>query len=315
MRRYQEKSEEIMAIFASFAPAVQQLSIDEAFLDITGTEGLLGPPETAAQKLKSRVLAETGLTVSVGLASNKYIAKIASGMSKPDGVFIIPSGGEEKFMRSLPVGKIWGAGEKTQALFKKHSLESCEDIYRLSLEALISLFGNSFGTFLYRAVRGEPAETFDEERGTHSMSAEHTFDYDQYEPFAVETVLFDICQTLIFRLLSSRLQSRTVSLKIRYEDFSTESARETLPDPVRTINEFFTHISKLFRKKYEKGRGIRLIGAGLMNLEEENGYQAELFDVKGEKERRLEESILEINSRFPGAALRRGRSWLADDEN
>jgi DNA polymerase-4 len=313
MKRYHEKSEEIMAIFASFSPNVQQLSIDEAFLDITGTGSLLGPPETAAKKLKERVLKETGLTVSVGLASNKYVAKIASGMSKPDGAFIVPPGGEEKFMRSLPAAKIWGAGGKTQELFKKHGLESCEDIYRLSSGALTSLFGNSFGNFLYRAVRGEAAETFDEDRGTHSISAERTFDYDQYDEFAVETVLLDICQTLMFRLLGSRMRSRTVYLKIRYEDFSTESARETLSCEIRTINEFFTHVSELFRKKYRKGRGIRLIGAGLMNLEEEKGRQAGLFDSEGEKERRLEESILEINSKFPGAALRRGRSWLAGE--
>jgi DNA polymerase-4 len=317
MKRYREKSAGIMAIFRDFSPSVQQLSIDEAFLDITGTEGLFGPFAGTAKKLKERVLAETGLTVSVGMASNKYIAKIASGMSKPDGLFIIPPGGEEQFMRSLPVGKIWGAGNKTQELFRKHGLKTCEDIHRLSLEALVSIFGKFFGNFLYRAVRGEGAETFDEERGSRSMSNERTFEYDLYDDFAIETALFDICQGLIWRLLSGRWQSRTVSVKIRYGDFSTEIARETAPHPVRTIDELYERVLSLFRKKYQSGKGVRLIGAGLMNLEAgRGGGQQELFaspsGPDAEKERRLEEAILEINKKFPQAALRRGRSCLGD---
>ena len=311
MGRYQEKSEEIMAIFSDFTPDMEQLSIDEAFLDITGTEKLFGPPEKTGGKLKERVRNETGLTVSIGIASNKYVAKIASGMSKPDGLFVIPGGEEEKFMRSLPVGKIWGAGEKTQELFGKYGLKTCEDIYRLSAEMLVSMFGNAFGTFLYRAVRGEPAETFDREHGSHSMSAERTFEYDLYDEFSIGTALLEICETLIFRLLSSRTQSATVSLKIRYSDFSTEGVRETFRDPVLTLNDLYKKALDLFYRKYRKGRGIRLIGVGLMNLETENSLrQGDLFQQGNEKERRLEESILKINRKHPGAAVHRGRSVL-----
>jgi DNA polymerase-4 len=312
MARYREKSAVVMEIFSGFSFNVQQLSIDEAFLDISGAERVLGPPAEAAKKLKETVHQKTGLTLSVGLASNKYIAKIASGMSKPDGCFIIPPGGEEQFMRSLPAGKIWGAGEKTQELFRKHGFKTGEDIYRLPLDSLTSIFGTAFGNFLYRAVRGEGAASFDEERGSHSMSAERTFPYDLYDEFAIETALFDICQNLMFRLLDLHWQSRTVALKIRYEDFSTESARETFSSPVSTMNELYERILGLFRKKYRAGRGIRLIGAGLLNLETGQGArQNELFDDGEEKEKRLEETILEINHKFPEAALKRGRSWLA----
>ena len=316
MGRYREKSDEVMAIFGDFSPDMQQLSIDEAFLDITGTEGLFGPPAEAAKKLKERVRSETGLTVSIGIASNKYVAKIASGMSKPDGLFFITQGEEEKFMRSLSVEKIWGAGEKTREIFKKYGLKTCDDIHRLSGEALASMFGNAFGAFLYRAVRGEAAESFDREGGSHSMSAERTFEYDLHDEFVIESALLDICETLMFRLLSDRLESATVSLKIRYSDFSTEVVRETFQNPVLTLNDFYKHVLELFHRKYQKGdgqgRGIRLIGAGLMNLETESTMrQGDLFDDKNEKERRLEESILSINTKYPGAALRRGRSTLA----
>jgi len=313
MGRYREKSEEIMAIFRDFTPDLEQLSIDEAFIDITGTEGLFGPSGETAKKLKERVRKETGLTVSVGIASNKYVAKIASGISKPDGLFIVAGGDEEKFMRSLPVKKIWGAGEKTQELFKKYGLKNCEDIYHLSDETLFSMFGNAFGTFLYRAVRGQPAESFDRDRGSHSMSAERTFEYDLYDEFTIETALLEICETLIFRLLAERTQSATVSLKIRYGDFSTEGIQETFRDPVLTLNDFYTRVLDLFHKKFQKGRGIRLIGAGFMNLEAAEGSvrQGDLFEQSSEKERRLEESILKINAKYPGAALRRSRSTLA----
>jgi DNA polymerase-4 len=308
MPRYREKSDEIMTVFADFSPSIQQLSIDEAFIDITGMEGLFGPPRVIAQKVKERVLAETGLTVSTGVSTNKYLAKIASGMSKPDGLYIIPAGGEEQFMRALPVDKIWGAGTKTQELFRKHNLKTGDDIYQLSLAALTGLFGKAFGLFLYRAVRGEGAANFDEGRGTHSMSAEQTFLFDLYDEFAIETALFDLCQTLMWRLLDSPWQSRTVSIKIRYEDFTTEGARETSPNQITTLNDLYDRLLGLFRKKYQPGRGVRLLGAGVLNLENSSARQGDLFDTETEKTQRLEKTILDINKKYPNAALRRARS-------
>jgi len=309
MRRYLEKSEEVMAVFAGFSPDVQQLSVDEAFIDITGTEKLFGPPELLARKLKQQITEKTGLTVSVGLASNKYVAKIASGMAKPDGLFIVQPGGEEDFMLSLPVGKIWGAGKKTQEIFARHGLKTCADLHRLTPEILKSLFGKAFGEFLYRAVRGQAAETFERERGNRSMSAERTFSYDLYDAFEIETQLFGVASEVFFRLLQTNYQSRTVFIKIRYgEDFSTEGGQETFQNPVRTLNEFYERLLALFHKKYRIGKGIRLIGAGVGNMEAKtNTRQTELFDTAGEKERKLEESILEINRKFPNAALKRGR--------
>jgi DNA polymerase-4 len=315
MDRYREKSQEVMEIFYSFSPDIKVISIDEAFIDITGTEKLFGPPETVANNLKEKVLKETGLVISLGLASNKYIAKIASGMSKPDGLYIILPGEEEKFMRSLPVKKIWGAGEKTQEIFAKYNVKTCEELYAFSKEKLASLFGKAFGIFLYKAVRGEAAATFDDDRGTHSMSSERTFPYDLYDEFTIETVIFDICQDLMFRLYSNNYQSKTIFLKIRYDNFQTETARETLPHPIVSMNELFEGIRALFQRKYQQGRKVRLIGAGLANLETEGkSYQNELFENVNEKERKLEKIILDINKKHPDAQLRRSRSWLIDND-
>jgi DNA polymerase-4 len=310
MGRYQEFSRRIMGIFAEFSPEVQQLSIDEAFLNITGTGGLFGPPEILAAKIKAAVRERTGLTLSVGIASNKYIAKIASGMSKPDGLFRIPPGSEESFMRSLPAGKIWGAGEKTQEIFRQRGIRTGEDIYRLSRDSLWAVFGRAFGDFLYRAVRGEGVESFETLRGSRSISTERTFPYDLYDSFAIESVLLDISETLMWRLLGEGRHARTVQVKIRYKDFSTELVQESSPDPVSSLNDLYARVLALFRKKYQNGRGLRLIGAALMNLEE-GPRQRELFG-EGEKERRLEKAILDINRRFPNAALRRSRSRLSD---
>ena len=309
MKRYQEKSEEVMSVFSDFSPFVRQLSIDEAFLDITGTEKVFGPPETLARKLKQYVLEKTQLTVSTGLASNKYVAKIASGMSKPDGLFIVEPGEEEKFMVNLPVSKIWGVGPKTREIFAKHGLKTCADIHKLSKEILGSLFGKALGIFIYRAVRGEAAESFERERDNRSMSAERTFPYDLYDEFEIETQLFNIASEVFFRLLETGFQSRTIFIKIRYgDDFTTEGGRETFQNPLSTLNEFFEQLHCLFRKKYRVGRGIRLLGAGAANLETKSSIkQAELFDSANEKERILEQSILEINKKYPKAVLKRGR--------
>jgi DNA polymerase-4 len=307
MKRYREKSCEVMNIFSEFTPDVRQISIDEAFLDITGTERLFGPPAVLARKLKSAVHERTGLSVSAGLASNKYVAKIASGMSKPDGCFIVEKGGEENFMRSLPVDKIWGAGRKAQEKFGKYGYKTCDDIYRVSEQRLRSIFGKAFGSFLYRAVRGQEAASFDDLRGSRSMSAEHTFDYDIYDEFAIETAIMKICNKLMYRLLDCRWQSRTVFVKIRYEDFLTESAQETSERAVGTMNDLFERVCALFHRKYKRGRGIRLIGAGLMNLETAGLSPGELFDFEDERKKKLEKCIHEINKKFPNAAIRKAR--------
>ncbi|MDR2177784.1 MAG: DNA polymerase IV [Treponema sp.] len=312
MERYREISGQVMEILGDFSPDVRQLSIDEAFLDITGTEKLFGPPEILAGKLKAAVREKTGLTVSVGIASNKYVAKIASGLSKPDGLYRVAPGAEEAFMRSLPVGKIWGAGEKTQAIFRNHGFKTGDDLFRLSRAGLSAVFGDAFGRFLYRAVRGEAAENFETERGEHSMSAERTFPHDLYDPFAIETALLDMCESLWWRLLGEELRSRTVQVKIRYRDFSTELGRESSPHPLVSLNDLYARVLALFRKKYRSGRGLRLVGAGLANLEKgDTPRQGDLFGA-GEKERNLEKAIFEINKKFPGAALRRSRSSLSD---
>jgi DNA polymerase-4 len=308
MRRYHEKSDEVMAIFSEFSPSVQQLSVDEAFLDITGTERLFGAPEVVAAKLKRAVFERTGLTVSIGLASNKYVAKIASGMSKPDGLFIVDTGKEADFMLSLPVDKIWGAGGKTRERLKKAGFRSTADIYKASLQMLTSIFGDAGGSFLYRAVRGEAAEPFDEASKTHSLSSENTFDFDLHDRYAIVTALLELCQTVMFRLLKHNWHSKTVCIKIRYGDFSTTNVQETSNRDISSLDDLYERVLALFNKKYKAGEGIRLLGVGAMNLETGDGAeQPELFDFGDAKKKTVEKSILALQKKHPEIAIKKAR--------
>ena len=208
MKRYQQKSAEIMRIFSEFSPDVQQISVDEAFVDISGTERLFGPPEQTAQAIQTAVRERTGLTASIGLASNKYLAKIASGMSKPNGFCMIPAGSECAFMQRLPLNKVWGVGEKTLAKLHKLGLHTTADVYNTSFELLAKTLGNACANFLFAAVRGQNAAVFSEEAKTHSVSAESTYEYDLCEPYAIETALMELCCTVMFRMYTEGWISR-----------------------------------------------------------------------------------------------------------
>lgn len=305
MNRYQEKSQEVMAIFERYSPDVQRMSIDEAFIDLTGTQNLFGPSEQTAQKIKMQIKQETGLTVSIGMASNKYVAKIASGMSKPDGFFCVKDGDEEAFMLSLPIEKIWGAGEKTLQHLRDAGFRTTKDIHNASFNLLSGMFGKAGGTFLYNAVRGKPAEAFANESKTKSLSAERTFEYDLTDLNIIETQLMQLCQDVQFRLVRHGFVSRTVCLKIRYGDFSIASVRQTFYEPFTTTNRLHAHAKTLFYQKYDRGRGVRLLGISAQNCEKPISVQEELFDFGEQKLRTVEKTVIDFNRTHPKVAIKR----------
>ena len=172
IKRYAEVSRSVMRILEDFSPDVFRISIDEACIDLTGTQALFGTPEETAQKIKTRIRQETALTVSAGLASTRYLAKMASEMNKPDGFYRIPFGAEEEFMLSMPLKKIWGIGKKTLTRLNAAGLYTARDVHEKPLELLRLMFGNAMGSFLYNTVRGIETERTSPE--THSVSAETT---------------------------------------------------------------------------------------------------------------------------------------------
>lgn len=304
MKRYHEKSKEVMEIFGNFSPDVQQMSIDEAFIDLTGTEKLFGPPEKTAMRLKAEVKQKTGLTVSCGLASNKYLAKIASGINKPDGFCFVTPGNEENFMLNLPLSKLWGAGEKTLEKLKNAGFSSIKDIHSASLELLQSIFGKASGNFLYLAVRGKSAESFSSDVKNHSISNERTFPCDLCDDYIIETALLQLCTEVQMRMLSENWYSHTIYLKIRYGDFSTVGIQRSYEQNFETENELFEKVKGLFYEKWEKGRGIRLLGVGAGNCTHTPNLQFELFERDNKKTKDLEKVILQINQKNKSSGIK-----------
>ncbi|MBQ9630864.1 MAG: DNA polymerase IV, partial [Treponema sp.] len=308
MKRYLEVSNTIMNIFRSYSPVVEQLSIDEACIDLTGTSLLFGKESDTALKLKSEVREKTGLTVSCGLASTKYIAKLASEIHKPDGFFEVRQGFEKDFMLSLPLEKIWGLGPKTLARIRASGIHSTKDIFNKSKNLLVTLFGNSTGTFLYDVVRGNKIDTFARASNNHSISAETTFPYDLTDLYTAETCLMNLCHTIMFRMHSENVTSKTVFVKIRYDDFTTVSAQETFPFNINSIDELYEKAKKLFEKKYDISRSIRLLGLGVEKLRDSNkAKQEELFDFTETKQNKVEKTIVSISKKHPDVKIQKAR--------
>lgn len=308
MRRYQEKSKEVMSIFYNYSPEIMQISIDEAFLDLTGTERLFGNPTDTAKKIKDDIYEKTGLTVSVGVASSKYLAKIASGLRKPNGLFVIPYGKEQEFMFTLPIDKIWGIGNKTRERITEAGFYTIKSIYNASEELLISLFGKCTGKFLYNTVRGINNDTFSGKPKSQSISEEQTYPRDITEEYIIDTALLELCSNCMFRMLSEEKNSKTICVKIRYEDFTTVTIQETFQHTIKSIEELFENAKNLFYQKYERGRGIRLLGVGFHNIQ--NGIedpQGELFDFGEKKKQAIEKTILELKQKNPKIPIKKAR--------
>jgi nucleotidyltransferase/DNA polymerase involved in DNA repair len=313
MKRYHEKSAEVMAVFQEFSPDVLQMSVDEAFIDITGTERLFGKPENTARTLQKTVQAKTGLTVSVGMGTTKYIAKIASGLYKPNGNCFVPPGAEIEFMLSLPLTKVWGIGSKTLEKIHSAGLNTTRDIFNHSEQLLISIFGTATGKFLYNAVRGNEVETFTVDTKSHQLSAENTFPYDLADQDMIETALMDLAHTVSFRMLREKVISHTIAVKIRYEDFTTVNIQETYTHEIVTVEDLFLHAKQLFTRKYENGRGIRLLGIGVQNTESTDlPRQTNLFDFGEEKKQKIQNAILAAESKDPAIKIKKARLLLKE---
>jgi DNA polymerase-4 len=304
MERYLEMSRAVMEILGEFSPDLRQISVDEAFLDMTGTEGLWGPVREAATRLKDEVRNRTGLTVSVGAASNRYIAKIASGFRKPDGLTIVPPGGEEEFMSGLPIGKLWGAGEKTQERFRELGIRSVPQLRAIGKAGLAALFGNAGGAFLYAASCGQDPGIFRTEAGSRSMSTERTFGRDLSDPEALESLLLGMAQEISHRAWREGVRSKTVFIKLRYADFRTLNPRRTGPSFIEESGALWAEACRLFRSAWNGGP-VRLLGLGLGNLQDRKPEsQGELFPAGDDRRARVEKAVFELESKGVGKVTR-----------
>jgi nucleotidyltransferase/DNA polymerase involved in DNA repair len=308
-KRYTELSKKVIQILGEFSPLVEQISIDEAFLDCTGTEKLFGSSLELAQHIKGRILRETGLRASVGIASNKSIAKIASDLHKPDGLCICQPGGEKEFMASLPLKYLWGAGRKTIDKLDSLGFKEVRDIQRSSPEKLERILGK-YGIKLWELANGQDRRPVVLSMQRKSISEEITFREDIEQDSYIEQVLFQIAENLTRKMRREGIMGRTVTLKIRLQPFQTYTRSHSMEDPINDTNTVRYTAQKLYRGFNRMGKKVRLIGIAVSNLiviEIKSTGQLELFSgaQKGEKKRSDTDRVLDQMKRKYGDKVTR----------
>jgi DNA polymerase IV len=262
--RYRECSEKVYKVLGTFSPQVEMASIDEAYLDMTGTERLHGPPLKAAHTLHQRMKSETRLNCSVGIGTSRLIAKVSSAQAKPNGVLWIVPGEEAKFLAPLDVREIPGVGKVMETHLHALGIQKVGDLAKLEDGELEERFGK-WGLALAGKSRGEDAGGwFDSEVGADldakSISHEHTYNEDTADVAQLEATLMRLSEMVGRRLREANFHARTVQLKLRYKDFTTITRAHTLPNPTQLDTEIFEQIRALFRKNWKKGAEIRLLG-------------------------------------------------------
>ncbi len=270
MERYKEVSDRVFGIFRRYTPLVEPVSLDEAFLDITASVRLFGPPEEIARKIRAEVRAETGLTVSAGFASSKFVAKIASDMNKPDGLTVVPRGKEQEFLGPLQVGRLWGVGEATRSALAEMGVQTIGDLAGVPEEAVVRKLGKH-GGHLHRLAHGIDDREVEPEREIKSMGREETFDEDLLEILALRRELLDIATRTAARLRGHRLKGRTVTLKVKYSDFRLVTREVTFPHGIDDGGEIFRQALTLLEKTEAGKKPIRLLGIYLSNFGGEPG--------------------------------------------
>jgi DNA polymerase IV len=306
-RLYAAASRQVMAVLRRFTPLIEQVSIDEAFIDVSGTDGLFGTGEEVAHQIKAAIRDETGLTASVGVASNRLVAKIASDLRKPDGLVVVPRGDEAAFLAALPIERLWGVGPSTRRALADYGVRTIGDLAALPDDLLRRRFGRH-GPELAARARG----IGDTEVGGHepakSVSQEHTFDVDTADWEVVERTLLALSEGVAGRLRADGLRCATVTVKIRDSDFVTITRQRRLADPTDATEVIWQTAVGLTRREVH-GMRVRLLGVGGSGLSDRQ--QLLLFEAD-DRERKATEAIDSIRQRFGPRAIRRARLLDSD---
>lgn len=271
--RYREVSRQVMAIFADLTPLVEPLSLDEAYLDVTHLTDSGQDAESIARGLKRRVQAELGLTISVGVGASKSVAKIASDLEKPDGLTIVPRGGEAGFLAPLPVGALPGVGPKTRERLNAEGVVTVGDLAAKPPDWAASRFGRN-GEYMRRLAIGQDERPVQTNRDAKSVSSETTLLRDTGDPEALDELVSRLSRDVSRSLERRDLWARAVKVKLRLSDFTTFTRQTTMPEPVQSASEIAAAASVLVRAETAPGRLFRLVGVGVSGFEEPSADRA-----------------------------------------
>lgn len=311
--KYSQWSDRVATILGKFSPIVEMVSIDEAYLDLAGTERLYGPPLAAADKLLRTITRSTGLPCSGGLAATRLVAKVASDQGKPRGLVWVAPGMEARFLAPLPIRKIPGIGEVTEKALRALGIETVEQLASHSLEKLEKVFGQ-WGTALYRKARGGDAYEFLIDAEPKSISHNHTFGEDTADIEEMESLLSHLSQKTCKRLREAGLHARTLTLTIRYAGFQTYTRSKTLAEPVNLDSDIHAQFLALFREHLDRKRKVRLLGAALSGL----CHGAEQLDLleaeRREKLAKLTKATDRLRDKFGFGSVQFGGSLRRGDE-
>jgi DNA polymerase-4 len=305
-QRYSEVSAKVMEIFDSFTPLVEPISLDEAFLDVTGARKLLGTGREIAVEIRRQVEASEGITCSVGIAPSKFIAKLASGHCKPNGILEIPADRILNFLHPLPVNAIWGVGPKTAETLERLGLRTVADIANLPRATLIRALGQASGASLYELAWGRDYRDVTPNEPDKSISAAETFAQDLDDPEEILREFLRLTEKAAARLREKDFYAKTISIKVRFADFSTISRSKTLPLPIDSTHDIYEIVKALYLALNLDRARLRLVGISLDNLSEAAPEQL-LLGARERGWREAETAIDQAKLRFGGGSVRPGR--------
>jgi len=304
--KYRQVSKQVMTILGNFTPLVQPISIDEAFLDVTGAVKKFEDAIEVARRIKAEIRKQTELTGSVGVAPNKFLAKLASDLNKPDGLSVITEEEKVQVLAPLPVSKIWGVGKVTEQRLQDLGIRTIGDLQQFPVDELRRRLGN-VAEHLHSLALGNDDREVETDEETKSISSENTFDQDTGDIGQIKRCLLEQAEEVGERLRREKLAARTVQLKLRYADFKTLTRRKTLPKPTQDGMIMYQVAERLLEAEGIHGKRIRLIGVGGTNLVRPE-VQGDLFDRKDEKRSQLAKAVDDLRAKLGPDAVKRGTS-------
>jgi DNA polymerase-4 len=306
--KYSEVSENVMAIFESITPLVQPLSVDEAFLDISGAQKLMGTPTQIGEVIRARVSDEQGITCSVGVAPTMFVAKLATNFAKPDGLHVVSADKVIEFLHPLPIGALWGVGEKTAEQLSRLGLVCVADIANTPVKTLARVIGQAAAEHLYELAWGRDPRIVTPNQAEKSIGAERTFDSDLDDPELLHAEFLDLSNKVAKRLRAAEYFARTITIKVRFADFTSVTRSKSLSSSTDLATEIYTTSKSLFDAMQLQRARVRLVGVRATGLvpASESAVQLE-FSQRDSGWREAEHAIDQVSQKFGNSAVKPAR--------